>query len=308
MLKILPDWLAEKITTNYVFDYVYEIRVRLNKPISINYKGKYQNICERDGYRVYPVIANADLIRHIVNMSTKQSMYAYNNQIKNCYISAGFGVRIGVCGTAVYNGNDISTIKNITSLNIRIPHDVKNCSNKIIDLICDTKVKNTLIISPPGAGKTTMIRDIVSKLSNEKNITNILVVDEREEISFGQDGISFTLGDYVDVVLSSKKSFAFNECLKTMNPSVIVTDEISGEEDIVSIKQAIKSGVSVIATAHALGIYDLKGKLYFKEILEQKFFERIIVLSKRNGVGTIECVYDENLHGIYLPLIIWKYV
>lgn len=304
MLKILPDWLAEKITTNYVFDYVYEIRVRLNKPISINYKGKYQNICERDGYRVYPVIANADLIRHIVNMSTKQSMYAYNNQIKNCYISAGFGVRIGVCGTAVYNGNDISTIKNITSLNIRIPHDVKNCSNKIIDLICDTKVKNTLIISPPGAGKTTMIRDIVSKLSNEKNITNILVVDEREEISFGQDGISFTLGDYVDVVLSSKKSFAFNECLKTMNPSVIVTDEISGEEDIVSIKQAIKSGVSVIATAHALGIYDLKGKLYFKEILEQKFFERIIVLSKRNGVGTIECVYDENLHGIYLPLII----
>ena len=306
MLKILPDWLAEKITTNYVLDYVYEIRVRLNKPISINYKGKYQSICDREGYRICPVIASADLIRYIVTAATKHSIYAYNNQIKNCYISAGSGVRIGVCGKAVYNGDNIETIKNITSLNIRIPHEVKNCSNKIINLICDTEVRNTLIISPPGSGKTTLVRDIVSKLSNEKNITNILVVDEREEISFGEDGISFSIGDYVDVVLSSKKSFAFNECLKTMNPSVIVTDEISGEEDIASIKQAIKSGVKVIATAHATNIHDIKSKLYFSDILEKKYFERIVVLSKRNGIGTIECVYDENLRGIFLPLLSWE--
>ncbi len=304
MQKILPDWLIQKITKNYVFDYIFEIRVRLNKPISINYKGKYQNLTERDGYRLYPIIASSDLMKYIITNATKQSIYAYNNQIKNCYISAGNGIRIGLCGTAVYANGEVSTIKNITSINIRIPHDVKNCSNKIIDLICENDVKNTLIISPPGAGKTTLIRDIVRNLSNEKQISNILVVDEREEISFGEDGLSYSLGDSVDVVLGSKKSFAFNECLKTMNPSVIVTDEISAEEDVASIKEAVRSGVKIIATAHASNINDIKQKKYFKEILESKYFERIVLLSKRNGVGTIECVYDENLHGIYLPLLI----
>lgn len=304
MLKILPDWLVEKITSNFALEYIYEIRLRLNKPIFINYKGKCQKIIDREGYNLYPVIASAELINYVISNATRQSIYAYNNQIKNCYISAPYGVRIGVCGTVVYNDNKVATIKNITSLNIRIPHDVKNCSDKILNLICDCSVKNTLIISPPGAGKTTLIRDIIQKLSNEKNISNILVVDEREEISFGQDGIGFNIGDSVDVVLDSKKSFAFNECLKTMAPSVIVTDEISDEEDIVSIKQSIKSGVKVIATAHAVSINDIKQKPYFKEILDLKYFERIIVLSKRNGVGTIECVYDENLRGLFLPLML----
>ena len=307
MLEILPEWLSEKILKNYVYDYIFEIRLRLNKPISLNYKGRYQNLIERDGYRIYPITANAELMKYVLTSATKQSIYAYNNQIKNCFISAGNGVRIGLCGTAVYNNDEISTIKNITSLNIRVPHDVKDCSNKVIDLICDGVVKNTLIISPPGAGKTTLIRDIVRKLSDEKNIHNILVVDEREEISFGDSGFGFNIGNNVDVVLDSKKSFAFNECLKTMNPSVIVTDELSCDEDIESVKQAIKSGVSVIATVHASTINDLKQKRYFSEILEKRYFERIIVLSKRNGVGTIECVYDENLRGIFLPALIWEF-
>ena len=154
-------------------------------------------------------------------------------------------------------------------------------------------VKNTLIISPPGAGKTTLIRDITKKLSNEKNVTNILVVDERFEIA-GAYNAMFDLGDSVDVISGSKKSFAFEGCLKTMNPSVIVTDEISKEEDIEEIKQAIRSGVKVIATAHAENVNDLKIKKYLSSLIDGRYFERVVVLSKRNGVGTIESVYDEN--------------
>jgi len=304
--SILPEWLYEKISNDYLKDYLYEIRIRLGKPIIVGYKNNYEKITFRDGYDNRFIIATADLIKYIISSATKHSLYAYNDEIKEGYITTDNGIRIGICGEVVYNNGEISTLKNITSLNLRISHEVYNCSRKIIDLIASNGlVKNTLIISPPGAGKTTIIRDITKKLSNEKNVTNILVVDERFEIA-GSHNAMFDLGDGVDVISGSKKSFAFEGCLKTMNPSVIVTDEISKEEDIEEIKQAIRSGVKVIATAHAENVNDLKIKKYLSSLIDGRYFERVVVLSKRNGVGTIESVYDENLKGIYLPYLIWS--
>lgn len=302
---ILPDWLYKIITENYLLDNIYEIRIRLEKPIIINYKGAYIRL-KANNYQNGYVFANADLINYIIAVATKQSIYAYNNQIKNCYITTDSGIRIGICGSVVYDGKEVSTIKNITSINIRISHEILNCSSKIIGLIASkSEIKNTLIISPPGAGKTTFVRDIITKLSNEIDIQNILVVDERYEIA-GLNYYKFNLGECVDVVSGSDKNFAFENALKTMNPTIIVTDEISKEEDIESIKQTIKSGVKVIATAHAKNIIDLKEKKYFSGLISDKYFERIIVLSKRNGVGTIDGVFDENLKVVYFPSVIWK--
>lgn len=307
MFNILPDWMYNKIACDYVLDYVYEIRLRVNRPIVINYKGCYKIITNKEGYAEVPIIANFDLINYIIAVSTKQSFYAYNNQIKQGFITTDNGIRIGLCGTVVYDKGEIATIKDITSLNIRISHQVANCSDKIINLLCvNDVVKNTLIISPPGAGKTTLVRDVVTKLSNDKKINNILVVDERFEIAGNQKNNACYIGDFVDVISGSDKWYAFNEGLKTMAPRVMVTDEVSKEQDIESIKQAIKSGVKVIATAHAENINELKFKKYFSSILNDKYFERIVVLSKRQGVGTIEGVFDENLRGLYLPYILWK--
>lgn len=305
LCNILPDWLYKIIIENYDIECLYEIRIRLEKPIIVNYKGEY-NYLKTNSYNYNKIIANNDLINYIIAVATKQSIYAYNNQIKNCYITTDGGIRIGLCGTAVYDNAEVSTIKNITSLNIRVSHEVKNCSNKIINMIMNYgDVRSTLIISPPGAGKTTLVRDIVSKLSNELKVQNILVVDERYEIA-GLGYSKFNLGESVDVISGSDKSFAFKNVIKTMCPSVIVTDEVSKEKDIEEIKQTIKSGVRVVATAHAKNILDLKNKKYFSNLIEDKYFERIIVLSKRNGVGTIESVYDENLKMLYFPSSIWK--
>ena len=142
------------------------------------------------------------------------------------------------------------------------------------------------------------------KLSDEKRVNNILVVDERFEIAGSVRGQGFNVGNLVDVISGCEKGYAFNEGIKTMSPSVIVTDEISKESDIESIRQAIKSGVKIIATAHAELVSDLKFKNYLSNLIKDKYFERIIVLSKRMGVGTIEGVYDENLRGIYLPYML----
>ncbi len=308
LYNLLPEWLYNLITHEFVLEYVYEIRVRLGKPIVVNYKGNFQFLYETEDYKKNVIVANGDLINYILSVATKQSLYAYNNQIKHCYITTDSGIRIGICGNVVYNDSKVATIKNINSLNIRISHQVLNCSGKVINFICnDGVVKNTLIISPPGAGKTTLIRDIALKLSNEKHIQNILVVDERYEIAGGVNNQAIDVGQFVDVISGSDKSFAFKEALKSMSPKVIITDEVTDESDIEQIKQTIKSGVKVIATAHAENVNDLKMKNYFESLIKDKYFQRIIVLSTKNGVGTVDGIYDENLRGIYIPYMIWKY-
>ena len=250
LYNLLPEWLYNLIMHEFVLEYVYEIRVRLGKPIVVNYKGNFQFLYETEDYKKNVIVANGDLINYILSVATKQSLYAYNNQIKHCYITTDSGIRIGICGNVVYNDSKVATIKNINSLNIRISHQVLNCSGKVINFICnDGVVKNTLIISPPGAGKTTLIRDIALKLSNEKHIQNILVVDERYEIAGGVNNQAIDVGQFVDVISGSDKSFAFKEALKSMSPKVIITDEVTDESDIEQIKQTIKSGVKVIATA-----------------------------------------------------------
>lgn len=301
MKNLLPQWLFDRISGNYLLDYISEIRIRLNKPIIICYKGRYEVLQERNGYELSNIIASNDLISYILSVATKQSFYAYNNQIKHGFITTDSGIRIGICGTVVFNEEKISTIKNILSLNIRISHKISGCSAKILDLIClNNVVKNTLIISPPGAGKTTFVRDIASLLSNEKRINNILIVDERFEIC-GSGNSDLMDGQFIDIISGSEKHYAFREGIKSMNPSVIVADEISEEKDFNEIMEASRCGVKIIATAHANGIEDLKRRPTFEKIIGAKVFERIIVLSKRQGLGTIEAVFDENLRGIYLP-------
>lgn len=304
MISVFPEWLNNLISKNFVMSYVFEVRIRIGKPIMVNYKGKYVSIEEKNGYNTMTVYATAELVDYIIKVATKQSLYAYNDQIKHCYIQAEGGIRIGVCGTVVYHNGEVSTIKNIQSLNVRIAHQVLGCSEKIIGLICQNdRVKNTLIISPPGSGKTTLVRDIIYKLSNEKKIDNILVVDERFEIAASGESSNIDVGIRSDIISGSEKGFAFNEALKTMSPKVIVTDEISSQADTESVCSAIKSGVKVIATAHAESISDLKSKKYFEGIIRDKYFERIIVLSSRMGVGTIDGVFDENLRVIYVPYL-----
>jgi stage III sporulation protein AA len=305
LYNLLPEWLYNEISKKYILEFVFEIRLRIGKPILVNFKGKYEILFSQDGYKKIPMIATNELVEYVLSVSTKQSLYAFNDQIKHCYISTDDGIRIGVCGRVVLSDGKVATIKNITSINIRISHQVLNCSEKVINFLYNNGVvKNTLIISPPGAGKTTFIRDLAYKFSNEKQIKNILIVDERYEIAGLGISSKLDVGDFSDIISGSDKHYAFDEALKTMSPSVIVTDEISTEDDLNSIKQAIKSGVSVIATAHAKCVEDLKFKKYFDLILKDKYFERIVVLSSRNGVGTIEGVFDENLRCIYLPYMI----
>lgn len=307
MRKLLPEWLFQHLSQNYKLCDIQEIRVRKNQPIQICYKGKMVELKSDTGIYQKPIYATNEILEYIVAVATKNSLYAFDEQIKNGYIITDNGIRIGLCGTAVVNSGKISLIKKISSLNIRIGHNIVDCSSEIIHFVVTNKsVKNTLILSAPGEGKTTLLRDIVLKLSNKFNIPNIMVIDEKFELS--GENQSFDLGKNVDVMQGANKKFSFFEAIKVMNPNVIATDELVSDDDVEGVKFAIKSGVNVIATVHSKNLDELKTKPYFEKLLSEKYFERFIILSKRNGVGTIEGVFDDKSFALYLPYLKWEFM
>lgn len=300
---VLPENLGlyfEKLN----FNYINEIRLRANKPIVVNVMGRNKFLTNNGLTEDInnAIICKLSSINDVINKASENSLYAVNDQIKKGYLTVKGGVRIGVCGEVVEDNANVNTIKNINSLNIRIPHKVKNCSlNAYLHIVNNDKVRNTLIISPPGAGKTTFIRDLAEQISNKNPTLNLLVVDERAEISATIDGMQMlNVGPSCDIYTNCSKEFAFENGIRSMKPDVIITDEINLESDLNAIKTAITSGVSVIATIHANGIYDLKSKPHFEEILKNKVFDRYVVLSSKNGPGTYEGIFNENLVCVYL--------
>ena len=181
---------------------------------------------------------------------------------------------------------------NFTSINIRIPHEIKNCSLPALDyLLVDGNVLNTLVVSPPGAGKTTFLRDFVYQLSERNYAFNVLVLDERGELDLGKNG---SIGNFADKISFSKKSIGFENGIRSLNPNIIVTDELGKEEDSDAILYAVNCGVKVVASIHSDNINSLIHKPFFEKIIQEKCFQRYVLLSMKNGPGTIEGIYNEN--------------
>lgn len=282
-----------------------EIRIRAMQPILVNILGEnkyltHNGYCELSKNDCMPIIAKPSDISYILEKCSNDSLYSINDQLINGYISLKGGVRIGIAGEVVSSVGVIKTVKNITSLNVRIPHEVPNCSMKAyLHLVNGSNIYNTLIVSPAGAGKTTFLRDFATQLSKREKNKNILVVDERCEITGISEGVGLDSCKSFDIYSNCKKSYAFENGIRSMKPDVIITDELNLSSDIDAIENALTMGVKVIASIHASSITDLKNKKSFSEILNKKLFDRFVILSSNHGPGTLEGIYDEDLHCIY---------
>ena len=302
---MLSDVIGEKlytiITTKFNFGYLNEIRIRVDKPIVVFVKGQAYFLGNNGlvTSEENAIIATKQMVEDIIFRASEFSVYSINEELKKGFIVLKGGERLGIAGTLVCEKGEIKTLNNFTSINIRIPHEIKNCSLDAFSfLVGEDGVKNTLIISPPGGGKTTFIRDFVNQLSIRNLSFNVLIIDERGEIA-GDNG-ELNVGKFSDVIAFSDKKTGFMQGIRAMNPHIIVTDEIGGEEDIKAIKYAGNCGVKVIATIHAGSLEELKAKEGFEDL--KNTFERYVLLSKRNGPGTIEGVYNEN----FSRLAIWR--
>ncbi len=257
-----------------------EIRVRINKPLMFSFCGdkKYINvkgeITDKKEDEM-PIVFKEDIV-NIMALMSSSSVYAYKDEIKRGFITLKEGHRAGICGRSV-NGGEY--IKDITSINIRIARDIKRVSDKFIKNILNN---SALIIAPPGCGKTTFLRDVARNLSSLNK--NVAIADERCEIApVVSANAVFDLGDNIDVLSDYKKDLGMLMLLRTMNPDVIITDEIADLSDFKAVEQIVNSGVKVVASFHGGNALEYKNRLEGMGIKRDIFPVKILLNKKFEG-------------------------
>ena len=288
ILNFMPQGIR-RYMYNINLDGACEIHMRLGKPLVIHYSDGCFYISARGNLTAIPTSAVRVTREHIdeaLEIATASSVYSVRDEIKNGFLTIPGGHRRGITGTAVLKEDKVSFIKDISALNYRLAGEVVGAADKVMPMILrDGYIKNTLIISPPGAGKTTMLRDIVRQLSYKSY--RVSVVDERREIAALCEGRSaFDLGFSTDVLEGVDKAEGMLMVLRSMSPDVIVTDEIGKQADIDAIEKITNSGAAVIASIHGRNIGMIKRREDLRRML--KFFDLIVTLSKRDGIGTVE--------------------
>ena len=281
-LSFLPNDVQNALS-HLNYNFLSEIRLRRGQPVIVEYKGEYKYI------NAFGIADNTNNlitvteIEPIILSATNGCIYNFTEQMKNGFITVGHGIRIGIAGEYVTQNGEVTTIKEITSLNIRIPHNVVNCADFVVENLYFEGLHSTLLYSKPGLGKTTMLRDIALSLSRMQKY-NILIFDERNEISAicGKDG--YDLGDRIDVIRCYEKKSAIASAIRAMKPQVIITDELYGDRDIESVRYAVDCGITVIASSHICN----------REILRKMPFEFYVQLI---GIGAT-LIYDKDFNTV----------
>lgn len=275
-MKKVREYLNEKlniaISKRVNLSNVCEMRMRINNPMII--KTRNEEIVVEEC-----VILESD-IKEIFNNITGYSAYAYEYSIKNGYLTLEGGHRVGFGGEVVYENEKIVSVKNIRFLNFRISHCLPECGRETAKKLFNSQgIFDTLIISPPGFGKTTLLRDLVRIFSKEISGTSICVIDERNEIAACHRGIpSIDLGIRTDVISNCTKSEGIKMAVRALAPKIIAVDEIGSDDDIEALLFAKQSGVSVISTIHGENIEDAKEKL--GQAMDKLFKKKVIILKK----------------------------
>ncbi len=230
-----------------------------------------------------------DVLDEILNKILDYSYYAHEDDLSNGFITIEGGHRIGICGRVTLKDGNVHLIKDISSLNIRRSREIIGASDKIISYVVDEftgVISNTLIISPPKCGKTTILRDLARALSSKGY--RVGICDERSEIAGCYSGQStYDLGIRTDILDACPKAKGIIMLIRAMSPDVIITDEIGKPEDVVAIKEALSAGVKVITTIHGDSYEDIISSSIGKSI-ESRLFETLIFLTGYPKTGTVK--------------------
>lgn len=263
---------------------IEEYRLRIGHPPKVMITGEERIL--------YSEPLTASQLEEIVLQATGQAVYSASQMLKNGFLILRGGHRLGLCGTVVYKEGKISALKEISSLNLRIASERTGFAQPLIHHLW-THPGSVLIVSPPGWGKTTLLRDLIFQLST-RFLWRISVCDERMELAACKDGVpQFDLGPSTDILSGAQKETGIEMLLRTMNPQWIAVDEITSEQDVIAILRASYCGVQFLATAHAMNEEELYARPIYGDLLSAGIFRNLILIKRNRELQIKELMYHD---------------
>lgn len=286
---------------------VEEIRIRESRPLEVVADGESRFVSALgvltsnpdEGYK-----PTKDDSLKLLDLLTNHSLYTFEEELRRGYITVAGGHRVGLAGKTVLERGEIKHIRDVGSFNIRIAREVRETGRKLLPAIWDERastVHQTLIVSPPRQGKTTLIRDLARLISSGTDWGNgrtyaglkVAIVDERSEIAACVKGVpTFDVGPRTDVLDGCPKAEGMMMMIRSMSPDVMIVDEIGRPEDAAALQEALHAGVRVIATAHGRHAEEAAGRPVLRQLLAERMFGRVVELSRVRKAGIRYKVWD----------------
>lgn len=284
VVALLPYHLKKEVekASGSKWDKVEEIRLRIGRKISVVVENEEHMPLNDIGAD----ISRSDLLT-VLELASQSSVHTVLERVKQGFVTIAGGHRIGICGNVVALGGQVENYRYISSLSLRVAHEKIGVARPIItELYCDGELENTLIIAPPGMGKTTLLRDLIRGISDGDGVDPLRVglVDERGEVAAMWEGVpQFDVGSRTDVMDGCAKSVGVTMLLRGMNPQILCVDEITVREDVGAIMNGFGCGVKILATTHGSSVLDIKKRGIYKELVELGVFSKAITIGVENG-------------------------
>lgn len=283
------------------YEKLYEIRLRAGRPLFLIYDGgeRFLRTAGREPY----LVTREDL-KETLEYVSGYSLYAFEDEIRQGYLSVQGGHRVGVTGKVILDGDRIRGMKYISCINLRLAHEIRGCAEPVMPyLFRDGQVVHTLVISPPRCGKTTLLRDMIRQLSDgnrEHSGVTVGVVDERSELGACYQGVPQNdLGIRTDVLDCCPKAQGMMMMIRTMSPQVIAVDEIGSKADLEAIEYVMNCGCRLLATVHGSSMEDIRQKPVLGKLVMEQWFERYILLNHDRRTGRVHRIYDSRGKRLY---------